>query len=112
MHESAFLKKLCILSFSVLFFWTISTSAHHRPELTPEWAMGKEGMSVARVPRVAWMQDSSAIIYNLRAPEGERTFERYDPATGKQQPMLNAAQAMVSLKSLLPSNEAKGVDWL
>jgi dipeptidyl-peptidase-4 len=111
MRKRASLRKLCSLSFFVLFFWTISTSAQQRPELTPEWAMGKDGMSVARVPRVVWLQDGSAIIYNLRAPEGERTFERYDPATGKQQPMLNAAQAMASLKSLMPSSEAKGIDW-
>ena len=88
-----------------------AASAQQRPELTMEWAYGKAGMTVAAVPRVLWLKDGSAIFYNQRLPEAERTFARFDPASGQQRPMVDSAKALASLKSLLPNNKAMGLTW-
>src|SRR5689334_19638319 len=100
-----------LLAVFVLWFCSALLIAQQRPELTMEWAIGKEGRSFARVPRVVWLQDGSAALYNVRLPEGERTFEHFDPASGERRPMLDAAKAIASLKALMPNNESKGIDW-
>jgi dipeptidyl-peptidase 4 len=69
------------------------------PPLTMEWVEG-EGSKVAEVPNVKWLDDGTAIIYDVRRPEAERTFEKLDPATGQRTPILNMSRAVASLKGM------------
>ena len=97
----------------VLFSFSLASlaAAQQRPELSMEWALGKPGRNIAKVPKTLWLPDGSAILYNERLPEPERNFERFDPTSGQRRPMLDLAQAMASLKSLLPDEGAKGLEW-
>ena len=104
--------KRCAFYLGLLSFSLASlAAAQQRPELTMEWALGKPGRNIAKVPKTLWLQDGSAILYNERLPEPERNFERFDPTSGQRRPLLNLAQAMASLKSLLPKEGAKGLEW-
>ena len=99
---------LFLTSLVVLFFAAFSALAQaQRPPLTAEWIFGKEGSSVAEVPEFKWLADNSAILYDTRQPEAQRTFERFDPITRERHPALDMAKAVVSLKSLDPSTEIK-----
>jgi len=80
-------------------------AAQHSP-LTAEWIV-KEGEHVAEVPHVAWLNNGSAILYDVRQPEASRTFEKLDPTSGRRQPILDMGKAMASLKSLMAAGEAK-----
>jgi len=70
------------------------------PPLTIDWAAGDEASKIAQVPDVKWLDDGTAIIYDVRKPEAERTFEKLDPATGQRTPILNMSQALASLKTM------------
>ena len=85
--------------------------AQERPKLTVEWTEGDNAGKVAKLPKAVWLDNGTALLYNERLPKPERNFERFDPATGNRQPLLNMAQALASLKSVLPSEDAKGLDW-
>ena len=79
-----------------------------RTHVTPEWVYG-DGAGVADVARTLWLADSTAIVYDIRQPESQRTFERLDPGTGRRTPVLNMAAAVASLKSLSSGASAKTV---
>ena len=92
----------------VLFMAAFSAMAQaQRPQLTAEWIFGKEGSSVAEVPEFKWLADNSAMIYDTRQAESQRTFERLDPVTRERHPVLDMAKAVASLASLDSSSEIK-----
>jgi dipeptidyl-peptidase-4 len=97
---------LFLTSLVVVFFVAFSAVAQvQRPPLTEEWIFGKEGSSVAEVPDFRWLADNSAILYDIRQPEAQRTLERLDPLTRERHPALDMPKAIASLKSLDPSSE-------
>ncbi len=99
---------LFLASLFVFFFAAFSARAQvQRPPLTAEWIFGKEGSSVAEVPEFKWLADNSAIFYDSRRPEAQRTFERLDPITRERHPALDMLKAVASLTSLDPSSEIK-----
>jgi len=81
---------LFLTTLLVLFFAAFTAMAQaQRPPLTAEWIFGKEGASVAEVPEFKWLADNSAIFYDTRQPEAQRTFERLDPLTRERHPALD-----------------------
>jgi dipeptidyl-peptidase-4 len=81
------------------------------PQLTVDWIY-KEGKDIADVPEVQWFDDNTAIIYDTRLPETQRTFMRFDPASGTRTPVLNMAKALASLQSLASDAGVKNsLEW-
>ena len=76
------------------------------PPLTVEWISGA-GSKVAEVPSFKWLDDGTAIVYDVRKPETERTFEKLDPASGNRTAILNMSQAVASLKGMVNDPEIK-----
>ena len=80
--------------------------------LTLEWIFGDEGRGVAGVPTHAWLPDGRLLLFDVRRPAGERTFEVVEPATGARRPALDMAAAVASLKALLPdSGVEQSLGW-
>jgi hypothetical protein len=52
--------------------------------LTAEWVYGEQGSHVADVPQYAWLNDGTAVLYDMRLPESQRTFKKLDPSTGQR----------------------------
>ena len=92
-------------SLALFVLLTSSSLLAQRPQLTAEW-ISEEGAHTAEVPQTFWLRDGSAILYDTRKPEVNRTFERLDPATGQRSPLVNASQAIASLRSVLAGSEA------
>jgi dipeptidyl-peptidase-4 len=77
-----------------------------------QWALGEQGSGVARIPKALWLHDGTAILYNERLSKEQRTFDRFDPATGKTTPILDLPKALASLKSLTADDAHQtGLDW-
>jgi len=92
------------LSFLILFSLLAAnplTAQSDSSRVTPEWLFGA-GSHVADVPRTLWLPDNTAILYDIRQPESQRTFEHLYPVTGKSTSMLNMSAAVASLRSLAP----------
>lgn len=113
MHRlSTSAKQRTLAYLALIFFVTAFATAQQRPALTMEWAPGDPGANVAKVPKALWLPDGAAIVYNERQPKAERNFERFEPATGQRRTMLNLAQALASLKALLPADkDISGLGW-
>jgi dipeptidyl-peptidase-4 len=102
------------ISHLVLLLTLISSFAiaQQRPTLTMQWALGEAGSNVAKTPEALWLQDGTAILYNERLPLEQRTFERFNPATGKTTPVLDLQKALASLKAAGASDEKQtGLEW-
>jgi dipeptidyl-peptidase-4 len=82
-----------------------------QPSLTCEWAYGEAGKHVADVPKFEWLDDGSAILYDIRVSKSERNFERLIPSTGERRPMLRMADALASLHALGISEVKGALDW-
>lgn len=78
-----------------------------RPPLTVDWIFGPESAKLAELPEVQWLTDNTAVLYDTRQLETERTFERLDPVTHERHPALDMAKAVASLKALDSSTEIK-----
>jgi dipeptidyl-peptidase-4 len=85
---------------SLLILAPVHTSAQSL--LSVEWVFGPEGKSVASVPDISWLGDGTALLYDTRRPEGERTIERFDPVTLKREAAVDRVRALASLKSVAP----------
>jgi dipeptidyl-peptidase-4 len=81
------------------------------PDLTLEWIFGPEGRTLAATPSRTWLADGTALMLDASRPEGERTFERVEPATGARRPALDMAKAIASLKGLLPDTKQATLAW-
>ncbi|HEX8500922.1 MAG TPA: DPP IV N-terminal domain-containing protein [Pyrinomonadaceae bacterium] len=80
--------------------------------LTLEWILGDEGRGVASLPAHAWLSDGRLLLFDVRRPAAERTFEVLEPATGARRPALDMAAAVASLKALLPdSGVGQSLGW-
>jgi len=92
-----------------LFAGSLLSAQSQRPALTMEWIFGEQASSLADVPDYRWLADNTAILYDTRQPEAQRTFERFDPASRERHPALDMAKAVASLKSLDSSADVKAV---
>ncbi|HEY0171568.1 MAG TPA: DPP IV N-terminal domain-containing protein, partial [Pyrinomonadaceae bacterium] len=80
--------------------------------LTVEWVFGDEGRGVASVPTHAWLSDGRLMLFDVRRPPAERTFEVVEPSTGARRSALDMAAAVASLGALLPdSGVSQSLDW-
>jgi dipeptidyl-peptidase-4 len=90
----------------------VSTAlAQEKKELTVEWIYS-QGASVTALPTAMWLRDGTALIYDRRKPETERTFERLNPQTGQREPVLDMQKALASLRTFLGQEETpKVLPW-
>src|SRR5271167_1584440 len=86
---------------------SILSAQAQRPQLSVEWIFSEQGASLAELPDFQWLADSTALLYDARQPEAQRTFERFDPATRERQPAVDMPKAVASLKSLDSSVDVK-----
>jgi dipeptidyl-peptidase-4 len=86
-------------------------AAQEKKELTVEWIYSKRGQAVDDVPKVLWLKDNTAILYDVRKPESERTFERFDPKYGKRFPLVDPVIARASLNKVTGEDTAKVLHW-
>ena len=108
-----FARAFC-LAFVLAF--SLFGAAPARPQaaggLTLEWIYGDEGRRVASVPEHAWLSDGRLLLFDVRRPPAERTFEVLDPSTLARRPALDMAAAVRSLNGLLPdSGVIDSLEW-
>jgi dipeptidyl-peptidase 4 len=101
-RHSLFVLALLFLELSAV---PLSFPQTTHPILTTEWIFSGDGERLAELPQFAWLADSSAIVFDLRQPEAQRTYERLDPATRERHPILDMRKAVASLKSADSSSE-------
>jgi dipeptidyl-peptidase 4 len=80
--------------------------------LTTEWVFGEQGERLAELPQFTWLADSSAILYDVRQAETQRTYEHLNPATGQRHPILDMHKAVASLIAVDSSAEVhRALPW-
>jgi dipeptidyl-peptidase-4 len=80
-------------------------------KLSLDWIFGQEGRAVASVPPTAWLDDGSLVLLDNRRPPAERTFERWDPASGQRLPIVDAARALADLRRVAEGTSADVLPW-
>jgi dipeptidyl-peptidase-4 len=80
------------------------------PQITVDQIHTEQVTNAAKVPAVDWLADGTAIIYDDRAPEAQRSFEHFNPASGTRQQLLDMPKAVASLKALMPTALAPTAD--
>ena len=96
----------------ILALFLVAGMAYRTPsllaqdEITVNWIYSDSSAELTKVPRFNWLQDNTAILYDLRKPESERTFEKLDPKSGKRSVILDMDKAVTSLKQLLGKTDS------
>ncbi|HEX8119605.1 MAG TPA: DPP IV N-terminal domain-containing protein, partial [Pyrinomonadaceae bacterium] len=98
---------------TVLFSCVAPAWAQTEPAggLTFEWIFD-EGRRASAVPSHVWLSDGRLLLFDVRRPVAERTFDVLDPATGARRAALDMSAAVASLKSVAPDSGAgPSLEW-
>jgi dipeptidyl-peptidase 4 len=98
-QASSHLSRVYLTVLLLLASSAIAAAQNEKRPLTLEWIFSPEGRAVAGVPQTAWLDDLSLVILDNRRAMRERTFEKLDPATGRREPLVDAARALANLKT-------------
>ncbi len=102
------------LAFLFLAFFKVSLSLAQSapPTLSTEWIFSDAGERLAELPQFTWLSDNSAILFDLRQPESQRTYERLDPATRERRPILDMHKALAAFLAVDASaNGLQSLPW-
>lgn len=104
------------LSFFTVIYLALAASStaisQQKREITVDWIYSDESGKVSALPSYAWLPDGTAILYDVRQPVEQRTFERLNPQTGQRVPILDAQRAMSSLRGVLTKGEVpEALPW-
>ena len=105
------MKKRVIPLFTFFCFILNVYPDQHGKKLTIEWIHSDEAQSIAAVPRYQWLENNTAIFYDVRQPKKERTFLRFDPENPHElKPMVDLIKVRSSLKELV-HDTLTNLDW-
>ncbi|MDZ7372255.1 MAG: DPP IV N-terminal domain-containing protein, partial [candidate division KSB1 bacterium] len=79
--------------------------------ITVDWLVSGEPSRIEATAEYRWTDGDWAIYYDSRLPEAERTFERLDPQSGSRSPLLDARQALNSLRMQLGDETPQNLAW-
>ncbi len=94
--KDKFMLMLCLVTISLSIATVCGQEAK---SLSVEWIYSDEGRAVDDVPQVAWLENGSAILNDLRIAKDKRTFEKLDPTSGKRTLLVDRDVALNSLKT-------------
>ncbi|MDP7126570.1 MAG: S9 family peptidase [Candidatus Marinimicrobia bacterium] len=82
-------------------------------KITVEWINSEEAKAVAQVYRYQWVEDNTAILYDLRLLREDRTFLMLDPERPEEiLPIIDVDKALKSLEeSLDEPDTVRTLDW-
>ena len=100
----------------VFFFLVMAASsagiAQEKRKITVEWIYSDESQEAFALPVYQWLDNSTALYYDVNKPKEERTLEILDPKTGKRTILLDAAKALQDLQKYLGKDGApKSLPW-
>jgi dipeptidyl-peptidase-4 len=99
------------LIFIFLWFCCVLAYAENQAnkKISVEWTLSAEAEEATSLPRYQWIENGKAIIYDVRKPKNQRTFEVLDPETGIRTPFLNMSKALKDLRSYLGKDETPDI---
>lgn len=99
-------KSKMVLILSYILFTTHLSFAQEKEQITIEWIYSDKSRELTAVPKFVWLNDNTAILYDVRKPEEERTFEILDPASAKRKSILDMTDAVNSFKSFIGKEDS------
>ncbi len=86
--------------------------AQEKRKMTVEWIYSDESQEAFALPLYRWLENSTALFYDLRKPKAERTLEILDPRTGKSTVLVDPAKALEDLQKYLGKDGVpKSLSW-
>ena len=76
-------------------------------KLTVEWIYTDKARAIAAVHRYHWLDNNTAILFDVRQPKEERTFLKLDPQKPSElKPIVDREKAVVSLQMYLGEEDS------
>lgn len=104
-------KRLCFYCLLTFVLALPQVYSQTKKEITVEWIYSGESREITATPRFFWLKNNTAIIYDLRKPGAERTFEILNPKSGKRSPAVNLEKVLTSLNSFREDNPVNSLPW-
>ena len=88
-------------------------SEQRKEKITVEWIHSDEANTIAAVHQYQWLDNNTAILFDVRQPKEERTFQKLDPhKAGELTPLVNKEKAIASLqRSIGAEDSTKYLVW-
>lgn len=106
-----FILKWLVAAASVVFA-DCAVYGQEKEQITPEWIYSDECEEISTIGKYVWLDDGTALLYDSRKDEDERTIERIEPESGKRTAALDMQKAVESLKGFLGEEDTpKVLEW-
>ena len=88
-------------------------SEQRKEKITVEWIHSDEANTIAAVHQYQWLDNNTAILFDVRQPKEQRTFLKLDPRkTDEITPLVNKEKAIASLqRSIGAEDSTKYLVW-
>ena len=97
-------KILFILTF---FLFRTTFSAQQGDRITVDWIYSDEAREIAAVHRYHWLDNNTAILFDVRQPKEERTFLKLDPQKPSElKTIVDREKAILSLQTYLGEKDS------
>ncbi|MDH4072274.1 MAG: hypothetical protein OEV41_04110 [Gammaproteobacteria bacterium] len=96
-----------ISTLSLLATMALATGAARAQEerLSLDWAFSDEGKAAMSLPRSAWLETGTLVIYDARPEKSERTLQTVDVSSGRRRDFVDAGKAVGQLNEILEPDE-------
>jgi hypothetical protein len=86
-----------------------SAVGQENKNISPEWVYSEEAEDISAVPSFTWLDDGTLLLYDKRVDKTKRTFERFDPETGRREFILDMPKALAGIRSLQAKQDTLSV---
>jgi dipeptidyl-peptidase 4 len=85
--------------------------AQDKQKITLEWIHSNKPREFTALPSYFWLNNGKLILFDSRKPINERTFELFDPKSGKTTKLLDSEKALNSLQKLVGERTVSSIRW-
>ena len=88
--------------FYLIFVSIIISEDSQKKKLSVEWIHSEEGQRISAIHKFHWLDDNTAILFDLSLPKPDRTFLRLDPKNPEKiTPLINKKRVLRSFNKIL-----------
>jgi dipeptidyl-peptidase-4 len=82
-----------------------STSGAQEERVELDWIFSEEGKTSTTVPRRAWLDNDTVLLYDSRIPKSDRTLETYSLRDNRRRNLVDREKAIADLTAILEPDE-------
>lgn len=99
------MQKMKSLAFILASLLLTSPALAQDERIDLDWVFSEEGKAAMALPRQAWLDEDTVLIYGNELPKHERTLQAFNPANGRSRDLVDAKDVIEAMNEILQPDE-------